>query len=173
MPTNTPTRELVERKIRQAFAGVTLGAGVSLRQAVASDDGRSYSPAEWDALKTADVVDDWSRVPPSTLETDCLAFLDGEGFRYYLPILMLSVLDEYDPGSRRVIGTLLGLYPKKESFEYAMERYAALSTNQKRAVATFLEALPDLVSLWPSDAAIVRRALRNYWHKFSETHESA
>jgi hypothetical protein len=76
MSIHAPTREVVERGIREAFAGVTLGSGVSLRQAVASDDDRSYSPAEWAALKAADVVDDWSRVPVSALETDCIPFLD-------------------------------------------------------------------------------------------------
>jgi len=174
MPINAPTREVVERSIREAFAGVTLGGGVSLRQAAAIDDGRSYSPAEWDALKAADVVDDWARVPLSALESDCIALLDGEGFRYYLAPLMLSVFDAYDPGSMRVIGTLSGLYPKKESWEYWMTQYAALSVIQKEAVARFLGALPDLVSLWPSDAAIVSRALRNYWHEFArDTAEGA
>jgi hypothetical protein len=79
---------------------------------------------------------------------------------------MLSVLEEYDPGSMRVIGTLSGLYPKKDSWDYAVDKYAALSITQKQAVARFLRALPDLVSLWPSDAAMVSRALRNYWHNF-------
>src|SRR5215469_15804011 len=53
-------------------------------------------------------------VPPDELERNCIAHLDALGFRYYIPALMLSVLDHYEPLSMRVIGTLAGLYPKKD-----------------------------------------------------------
>jgi multidrug efflux pump subunit AcrB len=64
------------------------------------------------------------RVPNAShdeLEHNCIAHLDALGFRYYIPALMLSVLNRYDASSMRVIGTLGGLYPKKDSlWEHAM-----------------------------------------------------
>jgi ketosteroid isomerase-like protein len=45
-------------------------------------------------------------------------------FRYYIPTLMLSVLGRYESSNLRVIGTLKGLYPKKDNrWEYHMHRY--------------------------------------------------
>ena len=67
----------------------------------------------------------------------------------------------------RVIGTLTGLYPKKDdSWEYHMNRYSQLSDPQKAAITRFLAELPKLVELDPDDQKIVERALRNYWAKY-------
>jgi hypothetical protein len=161
-------RRTVESDIRAAFRGVTLGAGVSLRQAQLADrprdaahnlDRASHSPRE--------IVDDWSQVTLDELERDCIAHLDAAGFRYYIPALMLSVLNHYDSASMRVIGTLGGLYPKKDnSWEYQMQRYSLLNHPQKTAIARFLAALPKLVELDSQDQKIVPRALRDYWEQY-------
>ena len=96
-------RLAVESEIRIAFRGVTLGRGMSLRQAqlagrlkdeVSSSDSASCAPEQ---------LADWSKVPLDELDRDCVSHLDAEGFRYYIPALMLSVLDHYDPASMRVI----------------------------------------------------------------------
>ena len=71
----------------------------------------------------------------------------------------------------RVIGTLSGVYPKKNdhSWEYAMQRYSLLNHAQKAAIARFLVALPDLIELDFEDQKIVPRALRNYWGEYLQS----
>jgi len=158
-------RRVVEGDIREAFRGVRLGRGMSLRQARLAD-GFPKSNLESVKHKTIEVVDDWSRVSLDELDQDCIAHLNAEGFRYYIPALMISALDHYNSGSMRVIGTLSGLYPKKDSWDYHMYRYSLLDTTQKRAIARFLSALPQLVKLNHVDETIVPRALRNYWSQY-------
>lgn len=101
------------------------------------------------------------------LERDCVGHLDADGFRYYIPALMLSVLNHYDSASMRVIGTLSSLYPKRDnSWDYHMRRYSLLNKVQKTAVARFLAALPNLVELDSENQKTVPRALRNYWGEY-------
>lgn len=163
-----------------AFRGVTLGRGISLRQAqfidVSSSGARathSAPPAhqeietEWSRIPLDEITNDWSRVSLDELERDCIAHLDAPGFRYHIPALMLSVLNHYAPSSLRVIGTLRGLYPKKDDgWEYHMHRYSLLNFRQKAAIARFLAALPKLVQLKLDDQKVVERALRNYWGEY-------
>ena len=83
---------------------------------------------------------------------------------------MLSVLNHYESSSMRVIGTLMGLYPKKDSsWEYRMHRYSLLNPAQKTAIARFLTALLKLVELDFQDQKIVPRSLRNYWSEYLPT----
>src|SRR6266404_1917886 len=164
-------RRAVENEIRMAFRGVTLGQGISLRKAQFADGSRdaarnvhSASPAH------GEITDDWSRVPLEELESESIAHLDALGFRYYIPALMLSVLDHYESSRMRVIGTLRGLYPKRDSgWEYHMHRYSLLNPAQKTAIARFLAALPKLVGLDFVDQKVVSRALRNYWDEYLQT----
>ncbi len=161
-------RRSLENDIETAFRGVTLGAGMSLRQAQLADHYRdSVTDASSASPGPGQIVHDWSKVPLDELERDCVAHLDAGGFRYYIPALMLSVLKHYDSASMRVIGTLGGLYPKKDhSWKYHMHRYSLLNHAQKTAVARFLAALPKLVDLDLADQKIVSRALRNYWGEY-------
>jgi hypothetical protein len=164
-------RRTVESEIQMAFRGVTLGPGMSLRQAQLAD---RYQDAVTKASSASpgpgEIVHDWSKVPLDELERDCTAHLDAAGFRYYIPALMLSVLNHYDSASMRVIGTLGGLYPKKDDgWQYHMRRYSLLNYAQKTAIARFLEALPKLMELDLSDQKIVSRALRNYWGEYLQS----
>jgi hypothetical protein len=172
-------RNVIENDIRTAFRGVTLGGGLSLRQAQLADsfeNGAPRFPASMipgpppvtDAsFAGAEVTDDWSRVSLDELERDCCGYLDALGFRYYIPALMLSVLDRYDPSSMRVIGALRGLYPRKDDlWDYAMRRYSLLNAAQKAAIAGFLAELPKLVDLYHEHEKMVTRALHNYWGQY-------
>lgn len=170
METPLQIRRAVETEIRMAFRGVMLGQGISLRQAHLADRFRGTA---WNPPSASpghrEITDDWSRVPLDELESesDGIAHLDALGFRYYIPALMLSVLDHYDSSSIRVIGAFSGLYPKKDSsWEYHMHRYSLLSPAQKTAIAQFLAALPKLVELGFQDQKVVPRALRNYWGEY-------
>ena len=165
METPLQIRSAVESEIRTAFRGVTLGRGISIRQAQIIDGFKAEPGSAVPA--GAEITDDWSRIPLSELERDCVAHLDALGFRYYIPALMLSVVDRYEPSSLRVIGTLSGLYPEKGSgWEYHMHRYSLLNPTQKSSIARFLAALPKLVELDLEGEKIVSRALRNYWGEY-------
>jgi hypothetical protein len=171
MDTPTQIRDSVESEIRLAFRGVTLGRGISLKQAEFID---GFRDSTWKAhsSSTADVeiTDDWSRVALDELQCDCIAHLDALGFRYYIPALMLSVLNHYESSSMRVIGTLTGLYPKKDNlWKYYIHHYSLLNPPQKTAVARFLAALPKLVELDSEGQKVVPRALHNYWGEYLQT----
>lgn len=161
------TREHLEREVRTAFAGVTLGGGLSLRQAEALDDYcNNISEQAYRELPLSEVTDAWNAVPWAELERNNIAHLDPEGWRYYIPALMLSVLQQYEPASMRVIGTLSSLYPKHEPDSYDLLRYDLLSEQQKQVIARYLHALPTLLPLNWQDSKIVERALRNHWKQF-------
>jgi hypothetical protein len=160
-------REAVEELIARAFSGITLGGGISLRQAQVIDRyGEGVTDAEFDALPQSEITQDWSRVPLDELERNCVAHLDEAGFRYYLPALMLSILSNYDPASMRVIGTIQALRPAFTHPGYHEKPFRVLSDEQRTAVAHFLQELPALVSLDTEDEKLVSRALRDYWQQF-------
>jgi hypothetical protein len=157
--------ERLEDKIRAAFAGVELGGGISLRQAQVIDRyGEGVSDREYEALPKGEITNDWSKVPFDELERDCVAHLDAEGLRYYLPALMLGLLSHYDAGSMRVIGTISALDSRDG---YNQRRYALLTEPQRRAIASFLSALPNVVDLWDAHAKVASRSLQAYWCQYS------
>ena len=151
--------------IETAFAGVKLDGGTSLEQTKVIDNyGRDCSAERFARLPLAEETNDWTKIPISVLDdADCLAHFDRKGFKYYIPALMLRLLDRYDPCSMMTIGTLSILYPKTETWSFL---YTLLSPEQLRTVAHFLESLPNLVELDGEDRAIVERAFRKYWGKY-------
>ena len=167
-------REDIETAIRSAFAGVRLGSGVSLRQAQVIDDyGRGYSQTEFEALPQSEVIDDWTQVPENELVRDCVAHLDADGLRYYLPALTLWLLDHYDDEDRvfsgadmTAIGTVAALAPYSESATSYWAIYDSFSAEQKAALAAFVQTLPRLVHLDQEDAARVERSLGHYWSRY-------
>lgn len=171
-------RAAVEAAIRAAFAGVRLGTGVSLRQAEAIDVWmEGYTWAQFDALPEAEVTDDWSLIPEDELRQDNVSHLDAEGLRYYLPALMLWLLDHYSdrddfyskPAEATVIGTMRALAPYAE---FRASRYADFDTftdQQRAAIAQYLDALPDLVNLDYEDATLVARSVEQYWGRFLDS----
>jgi hypothetical protein len=171
METPHQIRHAVESEIQIAFRGIELGGGISLRQAQFADGSQSVAGNAHSASPAdAEITDDWSRVPQNELEQDCIAHLDALGFRYYIPALMLSVLNHYESSSMRVIGTLTGLYPKRDSsWEYHMHRYSLLNPAQKASIAHFLAALPKLLELDFEDQKVASRALHNYWGEYLQT----
>ena len=93
MDTTLQIRRSVEQNIRTAFRGVTLGAGISLRRAQLVDRQSAPSREHSQSFTQEEIVGDWSQVPLDELEHDSVAHLDALGFRYYIPALMLSVLE--------------------------------------------------------------------------------
>ena len=162
-------RAVVEAAIREAFAGVRLGSGVSLREAQAVDTFTAgLSERELAALPHPELTDDWAAVPHEELERDCTAYLDAEGLRYYLPAFMLWLLDRYNDDELRlspgpdlaVIGTIMSLDQRER---HPLGFFELLSPGQRRAIGLYVRALPDLVDLNYEDAAKMARAWRDVW----------
>lgn len=150
--------------IEAAFVGVKLDGGVSIRQSEAIDDYcEGITESEFKRLPEHEVTDDWKSVADSELDRICVAHLDANGLRYYLPRLMFAILDRYESWAGWAIGTLYSLRPDVAGAE---ARYASLTTEQNKVVAEFLSSLPHLVAMDQEGGVIVKRALRDYWAVF-------
>ncbi|HEX8834290.1 MAG TPA: DUF6714 family protein [Abditibacteriaceae bacterium] len=159
----------VRNKIQAAFHDVKLGGGISLRQSKVIDNyGRGVTKAEFAALPRLDITDDWAALSADTLEEYCcIPHLDAEGFRYYIPAYMLSVLLRYENSSMRAISTLKALRPQKgDSWDFYLMKYSLLNAKQRSAIAFFLKELPTCLPLDSEDREIVERALRDYWNQY-------
>ncbi|MBC7528384.1 MAG: hypothetical protein H7308_12650 [Chthonomonadaceae bacterium] len=163
----------LEKLIKIAFAGVTLGGGISLEQSKVQDNGgkdesgRELGENEWLTLPLREVTDDWTAISEETLcDVWSFAHLVEEGFRYYLPAFMVHTLED-GWNSETLSSLLLNLYPKKDqTWEYSMLRYSLLDHLQRSAVAQFLLFLPGFINLDSEDHTLVERALRNYWSDY-------
>ncbi|MCB1096322.1 MAG: DUF6714 family protein [Verrucomicrobiales bacterium] len=161
------TRDEVAELIQSAFLAVELGEGLSLRQAKAVDNREEQSCAAFRKLRESDEVRDWRRVLMEDLEKyPYLPHMDAAGFRYYIPAFIMALLECYRDGSGWTMSTLLCLRPKRDTWEHSMHHYELLSTEQRQAIAVFLEALPSFVDLDTEDGKLVSRALRDYWGQF-------
>ena len=159
--------------IETAFRGVKLDGGISLRQGEICDnfgkdnEGKEVSEREFAAIPRTEITDDWSAIPLEELERyPYLAHLDPKGFRYYIPALLLSLLQNSDAGSMRVISTFSALRAGGQFWQHDMERYQTLSPTQRVAVATFLSHLQNDARIDPENQRLVARAVKAYWHQY-------
>lgn len=117
--------------IRAAFAGVTLGSGVSLREADVIDAyGSDVERARAHAL---DVTDAWWNVPPEDLERfRPFAFLDDAGFAFYLPAYMTHALrrDSHGDTAEQVLWALDPATP---------HNFGAITPEQAEVIAAYLQ----------------------------------
>jgi hypothetical protein len=157
-------RENIEAAIRDAFAGVRLGGGVSLVEAEAIDGYyERMSQAEAHRLRQFEVTDDWTALTTPELDSENIAHLDPEGLRYYLPALILRLLDDYQPGEMWCISTVSALDQRKA---YTPGFIDLLTDAQRAAIAAYVEALPGLVELDYEDAARIDRSLARVWRSY-------
>ncbi|MBI1324200.1 hypothetical protein GC170_13590 [bacterium] len=89
------------RAIEEAFAGVSLGDGISLREADVIDDYGSES--ERAAARAQDEIHDWRNIPDEFIEKfpDVLCFMDDAGLRFHLPAYMRFALLRYEDSDSR------------------------------------------------------------------------
>src|SRR5712691_10996009 len=66
METTLQIRRAVETEIQAAFRGVTLGQGISLRQARFADRFQDVPPH----LRMGEITDDWTQVPLDELQSE-------------------------------------------------------------------------------------------------------
>lgn len=161
------SRLAVVAAIREAFRGVVLGGGVSLKQAELIDEWNdTLTEAEFAAIPDLEETTDWTAVSPEELETDNVAHLDAEGLRYYLPAFMLYLLDHYDGGGEMwTIGTVRALDQRRPHPPGFLD---LLDPMQRRAIARYVQALPSLVELDRDDSRILERAFRQVWARYLE-----
>jgi hypothetical protein len=160
--------------IRSAFADVRLRSGFSLRQAQAIDGTISGHEAWHGGPHPDEIIDDWTRVPESELLRDNIAHLDTDGLHYYLPALMLWLLDHYNDEDRLLtdgadmtaIGTMMALAPPPMFAGSYRDAYDSFSAEQRAAIASYVEALPRLVNLDYRDATGIEASLDDYWAQF-------
>lgn len=162
--------EMVEQ-FKDAFAGVTLGDGMSLRDAQVAD---SYGRKPYDRSKPYEnVTDDWQKIPLAELERDNIPHLDFKGLRYYLPALAIALVENYEPNSLRVIGTLGAVDLRGERTALLPYYDSFFTAKQKKCIALFLINLPTYVELEPDQAKVCERAFDHYWKQFLEFDRSA
>ncbi len=169
-------RPAVEAAIRSAFAGVRLGQGVSLRQSAALDrQTAGLTDGEFRRLPDSEVTDDWTRVPDADMRRAAPGYLDAEALRYYLPALLLWLVDHYADEDERsrdgvfdvaLICVLAWIAPGKEFRERHYAIFDTFTMQQRVAIAAYVDALPRLVNLRWDDPILVERSLRDYWHRF-------
>jgi len=158
-------RNDVERVIREAFAGVTLGKkGVGLWWGQVLDDYEvPESVADYRANReqTEERLD-WNRIPVADLNRcySSLSFFDADGMRFHLPAFLIAELrGEFDHD------LLFTLYYIND---YSKKQFSALNTQQRMAVRAFLlfaqsYTLEDGTPWYEFDLPDIEKALAEYW----------
>lgn len=149
----------VYRVIEAAFAGVTLGRGVGLREAQGLDD---YADAETcAAYRENDEKDDWHRISEEALNecNSSLSFFDAESMRFHLPAYLLADLrGDYHFGMAFCL---------TQTSDY--DRYfRLLSHTQRGAVRAFLLQIADDPA-YEIDHPHIVHALNEYWTESAAT----
>lgn len=164
---NLSTWALVRSTLYAAFGPVALGAGVSIRQSEVIDVyGEGWTDEQFNALPLSELTDNWGGVSDAELERACVAHLDPEGYRYYIPALALSLIRNPDYASMRFIGTMHSFALRGGDDVYHRTRFELLDRAQKHAIALYLFHLPLLVDLDRDDRELVRQTLQGYWQQF-------
>lgn len=117
--------------IQAAFAGVPRGNGITWHEAEELDN--YATEAERASARGLDVDTNWNEVAPELLDDlpSAVHFLDGSGFRYYLPAFMVS--DTRRAGHRQS-AIADGYLGELASAQRLRDLLPLLTNNQKRAI---------------------------------------
>lgn len=147
--------------IETGFAAVKLGGGLTLGEADALDGygdpdtlreaRQAEPPGPWQAL-SAEHLERGSRV---------LMFLDGEGFRYYLPALMCLALRQPDYADIPSLLIAELVHPPEVD-----ERFEVLSSAQRTVVSRFLRYFAGEEAEQYSCTPEAQRALDLGWSRY-------
>ena len=145
--------EALCNKIREAFAGVTLGSGIGLQQAQGIDDHEDEATCA--RYRASDEQEDWTRIPVSELNrcNSSLSFFDAEGMRFHLPAYLIADLQgAYNFGMAFCL---------TQSHDYA-RYFGQLSDAQRKVVRDFLLHISK-ESDYEFGRPHIIRALDEYW----------
>lgn len=121
--------------ITDAFAGVSLGNGVSLREADVID---TYGDLEERAAaRGQDELENWQQIPDEDIERfpDVFCFMDDDGLRFHLPVYMCFALRQYQDSQSRSVNAALYHLCAPECINGLL---ASLTRKQVDAVKAFL-----------------------------------
>lgn len=141
-------------QIRAAFAGVTLGNGVGLREACGLDD---HEDAETLAkLRSTDEKNDWRKIPLSALNNayEALSYFDAEGMRFHLPAYLIADLQGEFNVDMAAIYTHLS--------DYSLKQFELLNPEQRQCIRAFLIHILDDPD-YGFDREKIQSALDSYW----------
>jgi hypothetical protein len=141
----------MKSKIRAAFTGVKLGAGIGLYQAQGLDDYADETTCA--AYRQKDEKDNWEAIPVAHLNecNSSLSFFDAEGMRFHLPAYLIADLDgEYRFG----MAFCLAQCPGKQFSQLSESQVVAV-----RDYLAFIEVEPD----YAFDREHIHRAIEEYW----------
>jgi hypothetical protein len=157
----TADKERVLGLVRKALQGVTLGAGVGLRQGQGLDDYADERTLS--SYRTQDEKHDWSAIPVADLDQcySSLSFFDADGMRFHLPAYLVADLE----GSLRTADVLFHLVHFAHG---AASRFDTLSPAQRDAVREFLLLrLSD--AHWEFEHPMIEAALGGFWTALTES----
>ena len=146
-------KEQLKERIRNAFAGVTLGEGVGLREAQGLDD---YASEEKCAeYRASDQKIDWQALRSEDLNecNSSLSFFDAKGMRFHLPAYLLADLE--------------GTYGFGMAYELTQSsslngQFALLSEEQRAAVRAYLRFIEHEPE-YEFDREHIQAALKGPW----------
>lgn len=145
---------VIADQIRVAFAGVTLGNGVGIKESRGEDD---HADEETLAkYRSNDEKDDWQKIPLSELNSAIggLCFFDAEGMRFHLPAYLIADLrGEYNFGMDFILTHLS---------DHGLTQFELLSPEQRRCVRAFLIHILDDPD-YEFGREDIQRALDSYW----------
>jgi hypothetical protein len=145
-------------QIEQAFAAVQLEEGIGLGEADAVD---SYADAATRAARREkDEKQSWKRISSADLNHYycSLSFFDAKGMRFHLPAFMIAeIKGEYRFGMAFALTQLS---------DYSKSQFSLLTTQQRKAVCSFLEWLAESPD-YEFERTAIKDALEKYWLKTS------
>lgn len=156
MPT-TQAHDAV-KQIVDAFTEVSLGNGVSLREADVIDHyGTDHERAD---ARKQDELQDWQRIPDEDIEnhSSVLCFMDDEGLRFHLPAYMRFTLRRYRESESWSTGSSLRLLCDPDCIKQLL---AYLTGQQFDAIKTFLNTCLEIGDEW-LNISKVQLALRHW-----------
>jgi hypothetical protein len=144
----------LREKIESAFAGVTLGNGIGLKEGRGVDD--YENPDVLSQLHAQDERTDWHRLTSEVLLSyqSSIGFTDAEGMRFHLPAWMLAELR--DDGIACLIWSLCRIAPHSE------HQFSLLSPVQRSVVRDFLEFMRDDPE-YTHERAEIDAAINHFW----------
>jgi len=151
----------LKSSIHEAFKGVELGEGISWREADVIDDYGSNQQRQ--LARAQDEQKDWTQIPLSLIGDlryqSVLSFLDSKGFKFYLPICMIYVLDASKTSGSAIIDSLFFDLLDSKKIE---ELKKVLDKNQMLCVRDFLTTYLEL-GVDYIQAERIYKALKNDW----------
>lgn len=133
------------KQIEEAFADVTLGQGVSLREAdVIECDGSHESRV---IAREEDELCDWRRIPNRDIEMfdDVLSIMDDDGLRFHLPAFMIYALRHNDDSDVLSTGVAIGPLYDPGCIKRLL---VCLTDRQIEAVKSFINAYREPGREW-------------------------